>query len=117
MGVAGVITFGVGLVLLIAFLVAIATVVRRNRPDVAPILLGAVIFECLISIASYAMQVVLPRFGGWVFSLGSSSAGSSGTSSYVEAYVLSNTIFSVAHAMARACLLWGIVRLAEPPSR
>jgi hypothetical protein len=106
LGVAGVISLGVGLLVLIAFIAVIATVVRRHRPDTAPILLGAVAFECVISLAAYAAQIALPRF----FSVSASSGG------YMEAYALSNVIFSVAHAAARAFLLWGIVRLAEPPN-
>jgi len=106
--VASLISWGVGLLLLLAFFVAIATVVRRHRPDAAPILLGAISFECLISLAAYATQVALPRF----FSMSGPSGGS-----YMEAYALSNVIFSVAHAAARAILLWGIIRLAEPANR
>ena len=94
---------GVGLLVLVAFIVVIATVVRRHRPDVTPILLGAMAFECLISLVATVSQAALPRFVGM--------------SSYTEAYVLSSAIFSVAHAAARLFLLWGIVRLAQPPIR
>ncbi|HKO52507.1 MAG TPA: hypothetical protein VJV79_32590 [Polyangiaceae bacterium] len=109
-GVAAVISWGVSMSLLIAFIVVIATVVRRHRPDASPILLGAMIFEASISLVSYATQVALPRF----MSVG---GGTSGSVSFVEAYALSNVIFSVAHAGARAFLLWGIVRLAQPPNQ
>jgi hypothetical protein len=104
-GVASVISWAVGLLMLIAFTIVIVTVVRRHRPDAAPILLGAISFECLISLAAYAGQIALPHFV-------SPSGGG-----YMEAYALSNVIVSVAHAGARAFLLWGIVRLAEPPNR
>src|SRR4051794_26296481 len=104
-GVASVISWGVGLLVLFAFFVTIVTVVRRHRPDAAPVLLGAISFECLISFAAYATQIALPRFV--------SVSGPSG-GSYMEAYALSNLVFSVAHAAARAFFLWGIVRLAEP---
>ena len=108
MGVASVISWGVGLLVLIAFFAVIVTVVRRHRPDAAPILLGAISFECLISLAASATWIVLPRF----LSVSGPSGGS-----YTEAYALSNVIFSVAHAAARGFLLWGIVRLAEPANR
>jgi hypothetical protein len=91
---------------LIAFIVAIATVVRRHRPDAAPILLGAMIFEFFISSAAYATSLVLPR----LVSMGASA----GYGNYIEAQALSTVLFSVAHATARACLLWGIIRLAQP---
>jgi len=105
-GVAGVISWAVGMLVLIAFIVAIATAVRRHRPDAAPILLGAVSFECVISLLSYATQVALPRL-----------LSVSGSGSYMEAFALSNVLFSVAHAAARLCLLWGVVRLAQPVNR
>lgn len=105
LGVAGLVSWGLGVLVLVAFIVVIATVVRRHRPDATPILLGALIFEVLISLVTYLVQAALPRFMGV-------SDGS-----LMEAYALSNVIFSVAHAAARACLLWGIVRLAQPQSR
>ena len=108
LGVAGVISWSVSSSVLIAFIVVIALVVRRHRPDVAPILLGAMIFELLISALSYATQLVLPRFM-------SVSGGSGG--GFMQAYALSSLLFSVAHAAARLFLLWGIVRLAQPPNR
>jgi hypothetical protein len=107
LSVASVISWGVGSSVLIAFIVVIAIVVRRYRPDASPILLGAMIFELLISLVSYATQLVLPRF--------MSVSGSSG-SGFTEAYALSSLFFSVAHAAARLFLLWGIVRLAQPPN-
>jgi hypothetical protein len=61
-GVASVISWSVSLLVLIAFLVVIVTVVRRHRPDATPILLGAISFEFLISLAAYAAQLALPRF-------------------------------------------------------
>jgi len=107
-GVASVISGGVGLLVLIAFFAVIVTVVRRHRPDVAPILLGAISFECLISLAASLTPMALARF----LSVSGPSGGS-----YMEAYALSSMIFSVAHAAARGFLLWGIVRLAEPANR
>ena len=108
LGVAGAISWGIGLLVLIAFIVVIATVVRRHRPDATPILLGAIGFECAISIAANVTPIVLSRF----LSVSGPSGGS-----YMEAYALSNLIFSIAHAAARALLLLGIVRLAEPANR
>ena len=107
-GVASVISWGVGVLLLIAFLLTIVTVVRRHRPDAAPILLGAIVFESLVSFSASVTQIALPR----IVSVSGPSGGS-----YMEAYALSNLVFSVAHAAARGCLLWGIVRLAEPLNR
>jgi len=104
-GVGNVISAGIGVLVLVAFIVVIATVVRRHRPDATPILLGALIFEGLISVVTSLVQAALPRF------LGVSDG------SLMEAYALSNVISSVAHAAARACLLWGIVRLAQPTNR
>jgi hypothetical protein len=103
------ISWGIGVLVLIAFIVAIATVVRRHRPDAAPILLGALIFEALISLVTYVTQAALPRF--------TSMSGLAGSGSFMEAYALSSVIFGVAHAAARLFLLWGIVRLAQPPLR
>ena len=108
---AGFVSSSIGVLLPLAFIVVIATVVRRHRPDVTPLLIGAMSFECLISVVSYATMFALPH----VVSL--SAPSSAGRSSYTEAYALSNVIFSVAHAMARILLLWGIVRLAQPPNR
>src|SRR4051812_13634686 len=108
LSVAGVISWGVGLLVLVAFIIVIATVVRRQRPDVSPILLGAMVFELLISLVAYGAQLALPRL--------LSVSGASGSGGYMEAFALSNVIFSVAHAAARVFLLWGIVRLAQPPN-
>jgi hypothetical protein len=106
LGIASVMSWGIGAVVMIAFVVAIAIVVRRHRPDAAPILLGATIFELLISVAGYVTTMALPRL--------MSVSMSPGYSSYMEAQALSTVIFSVAHATARVCLLWGILRLAQP---
>ena len=108
LGVASAISTCVEALVLVAFLVAIATAVRRYRPDAVPILLGATIFELSISVVAYLARVVLPRFF-----LG----GGSGTDSVMEAYAISGVVFSVAHAAARLLLLWGIVRLAQPAGR
>jgi hypothetical protein len=107
----GFITSGIGVLLPVAFIVVIATVVRGHRPDAAPILLGAMIFECLISVVSYAALFALPDL------VSVSAPSASGRSSFTEAYALSNLVFGLAHAMASSLLLWGIVRLAQPPSR
>ncbi|HYQ01203.1 MAG TPA: hypothetical protein VER96_21175 [Polyangiaceae bacterium] len=108
---AGFISSGIGVLLPLAFIAVIATVVRRHRPDVTPLLLGAMSFECLISVVSYVTMFALPHV------LTVSAPSIAGRSSYTEAYALSNVIFSVGHAAARILLLWGIVRLAQPPNR
>src|ERR1700742_1573338 len=96
---AGAFSWGLGTIVLLAFIVAIATVVRRHRPDAAPLLLGAMLFELLITLTSYATTIVLPR-------LTSVSSGG-GYPSYIEAQAASTVVFSVAHAASRALLLWG----------
>ena len=37
-------------------------VVRRHRPDVAPILLAALSLEVLFTLAAFAAQLAIPRF-------------------------------------------------------
>lgn len=95
-----------GLAVQITFLVVIASVVRRNRPDVAPILFGAVIFELLVTTCAYASSFVLARF----------VMGVAGMQGYARAQAISTMVFGGAHAAARALLIWGIVRLARPVS-
>jgi len=100
-GLSSALSWGLGLIVTLALIAVIATVVRKHRPDAAPILLGAVIFELLISIGSYAMSVTMSRILG--------------TSGYVEAQALNTLVAGIGHAGARTLLLWGIVRLAQPP--
>jgi hypothetical protein len=102
LGAAGVFSWFVGMLVLLAFVIAILTVVRSQRPDVVPILLGATLFEIMITVCSFAMSAVLPRLVG--------------VTSYAEAQGLNIVVFAAAHAAARTLLLWGIMRLARPAS-
>jgi len=114
MGVASAISWGVGVLVLIAFIAAIATVVRRHRPDATPILLGAMIFEALISLVAYLTQLALPRF--------LSVTGPSGSGSYMEAYALSSGS-SVWRTLQRDCsccggsCAWRSRRIADSTGR
>jgi hypothetical protein len=102
LGAASLFSWLVSLFVLLAFVIAILTVVRSQRPDVVPVLLGATLFEIMITLCSFAMRVALPRLVGMT--------------SYAEAQGLNTVVFAVAHAAARALLLWGILRLARPAS-
>jgi len=99
---ASALSWGLGLIVTLALIAAIAIVVRKHRPDAAPILLGAVIFELLVSIGSYAVSLTLSRMIG---------AGG-----YLEAQAVNTAVAGIAHAGARTLLLWGIIRLAQPAS-
>lgn len=92
-------SWGLGLIVTLALIAVIATVVRKHRPDVAPILLGAVIFELLVSLGSYAVTLTMSRIVG---------------ASFIEAQAVNTAISGIAHAGARTLLLWGIIRLAQP---
>jgi len=95
----------VNLGVLVSFIAVILTVVRRQRPDAVPLLVGAMIAELLLTGASYAVSMVLPRF----------AIAGGGMSDYAMMQAINTLIFSLAHAAARGLLLWGIVRLARPP--
>jgi uncharacterized membrane protein len=88
----------------LAFLVAIATLVRRHRPDASPVLLGAVIFELLVTGCSYVAELILPAL----------TARSTGIPGYMTARAISNVVFAGGHSAAQLLLLWGIIRLARP---
>jgi hypothetical protein len=104
LGVAGVFSWFIALAVLVAFVVVIATVVRRHRPDALPILLGAIIFEILITICSFVATIVLPRF----------ATPALGMAGYAETQAINTVVFALAHAAARSLLLWGVIRLAQP---
>jgi hypothetical protein len=104
LGVASLFSWGIGLAVLVAFIIAIATVVRRHRPDALPILFGAVIFEILITLCSFVATIVLPRF----------ATPALGMAGYAETQAINTVVFAVAHAAARSLLLWGVIRLAQP---
>jgi hypothetical protein len=100
LGIAGAASWGLNLVMLSVFIGVVATVVRRHRPDVAPILLLALGLDFAFSILSYAAQVLLPRV-----LLGDPT-------SYVEAQAVNTIVTSLAHAGTRGLLIWSVVRLA-----
>jgi hypothetical protein len=97
-------SWGVSLVVSLTFIIVFATVVRQYRPDVAPLLIGAVVFELLISLCAAGASVMLTRI----------ISTSMGVEGYAQAQAISTSIVALAHASARALLLWGIVRLARP---
>jgi hypothetical protein len=97
-------SWGVSLVVSLTFIVVFATVLRRYRPDAAPLLLGAVVFELLITLYAAGASMVLAR-------LTSTSMGIEG---YAQAQAISSCFVALLHASARALLLWGILRLARP---
>jgi len=92
------------LVVSLTFMVVIATVVRRHRPDVAPLLLGATIFELLTTVCGFGVSMLLLRFLSPTVGMGV----------YGPAQALNTTVTALLHAGARGLLLWGIVRLARP---
>lgn len=100
MGAAGALSWGLNLIVTLALIAVCATIVRKHRPDAAPILLGALIFELLVSLGSYALSITMSR---WV-----------GSSGYLEAQALNTAVSGIARAGARTLLLWGIIRLALP---
>ena len=103
-GAASVFSVLVNLAVLGVFVVVILTVVRRHRPDAAPILVGAIAFELLLTCLSYVVSMMLPRF-----------AMVGGVAGYAQAQAVNVFVFTLAHVAARGLLLWGIVRLARPP--
>ena len=101
-GIAGVASVGLNLLLLFVFFVITVTVVRRYRPDVAPILLLAIGLDFIFGVASFAAQLALPRL----------LAGD--MSRYAEAQALNTLVTAFAHAGTRGLLIWSVVRLAAP---
>jgi len=97
-------SWGVSVVVLLTFIVVIATVVRRYRPDAAPILIGALVFELLITAYGACAPAILARI----------TITSLGIEGYARAQAISTFTIALLHASARALLLWGIVRLARP---
>ncbi len=102
LGAASLFSWFLSVCVLLAFVTVILTVVRSQRPDAVPLLLGAILFEIMITLCSFAVTVVLPRLVGMT--------------AYAGAQSLNTVIVAIAHAAARALLLWGIIRLARPAS-
>jgi len=94
----------INLGVLIAFLVVVLTVVRRERPDAVALLLGALVSELLLTCLSYAVSLILPQLIGAM----------GGVAGYAQAQAVNILVFALAHAAARGLLLWGVVRLARP---
>ena len=101
-GIAGAATWGLNLLVLCVFIGVVATVVRRHRPDVAPILLLALGLDFGFSVVSYAAQMLLPRL-----LLGD-------VTRYVQAQAVSSVVTGLAHAATRGLVIWSVVRLASP---
>jgi hypothetical protein len=101
-GISGVVAWGLNLAVPLVFIGVAATVVRRHRPDVAPVLLLALVLDFVFSMASYAALVLLPRF-----LLGDMTR-------YAEAQALNNLVSALAHVMTRGLLIWSVVQLASP---
>ena len=99
---AGAAGWGLTLLVELAFIVLVATSVRRQRPDAAPILLLALGLDLLFTLASFIAQMAIPR-------LVSVSGDMTG---YAELQAISTIAASLGHATSRALLIWGVVRLA-----
>lgn len=104
LGIAGALAWGVGLLVELVFIVVVVVLVRPRRPDAAAILLLGLGLELLFSLASIATQLLLPRL-----IMGSGAD----MKTYAEAQGLSTLAASLGHAVARALLIWGVVRLAS----
>jgi hypothetical protein len=104
-GAANLVSAFVNLSVLVLFIVVTMTVVRRWRPDAVSLILGAVIFELLLTCASLLLSSVMSQL-----------IARSGVAGFRETQAMSGVIFALGHAAARLLLLWGIARLARPVS-
>jgi hypothetical protein len=102
LGIASVTSWGLSLLLSFVFILVVATLVRRHRPDVAPVLLLAVGLDVVVTAVSLAAQVLLPRL-----LLGDMTR-------YAEAQALNTIVTALLHAITRGLLIWSVVRLASP---
>lgn len=101
---AGMLSWVMGLGVSLIFIVVIATIVRRYRPDAVPLLLAAMVLELLIAVCGGGISMFLPSFVG----------ASMGMKVYAQVQALNTSVVALLHAGARGLLLWGIVRLARP---
>jgi hypothetical protein len=101
---AGVVSIGVTSLLQLLFIIVVATVVRRHRPDVSPILLLGLSLEVLVSLGTYAAQILVPRLF------------MSDPTHYAETFALIGVSGAAGHAIGRGLLIWGTARLASPPA-
>jgi hypothetical protein len=99
---AGAASLGVSFLVQLVFIIVVATLVRRHRPDVSPILLLALGVEALVSLGTYAAQVLVPRLL------------LPDATHYAQALALLGLMGALGHAIGRGLLLWGVVRLATP---
>lgn len=98
-GIAGAASAGLNLLLLLAFALVAATIVRRRRPDAAAILLAGLGLELFIVLGSFTAQFLLTRLVG--------------VASYAEVYAPTTIVVALGHAASRALLIWGVARLAS----
>ena len=103
---AGVAARGLTLLVEVAFIVVVIVVVRRQRPDVAPLLLLALSMEMLFTLGSAAAQVILPTL----------LATNGNLTQYGQAQLISTVAITLGNAMSRVLLIWGVARLAAPAS-
>jgi len=101
LGIAGATSWGLSLLLTFVFILVVATVVRRHRPDVAPVLLLALGLDFLFTVLSFAAQLLIPRLLGDV-------------SLYAEVQAVNTLVTALVHAGTRGLLIWSVVRLASP---
>ena len=89
---------------LVVFLVLALTVVRRERPDAAPLLAYAVALEIVVAFAGFASSVLIPI----VLNTTKSSR------SYPQAQAINTVVFAVLRTAAQVMLICGVVRLTRP---
>jgi len=104
MGLAGVTSWGVTLLLLAAFIVVVLVTVRPRRPDVAPMFLLALSLDVLFTLAGFAAQFLLPQLVSRGLDM----------SHYAEAQALSTMTLTLGHGISRVLIIWGVARLASP---
>ena len=99
-----VVSWSASVIVSVIFVTIIATVVRKHRPDVAPLLLWAALLELLITFIGRGVPMLLVRV----------VSPSVDMNVFYAAEALLTTLTALLHAGARGLLLWGIVRLARP---
>jgi hypothetical protein len=99
--------YGAGLFVSVAFIivwiVVLATVVRKNRPDALPVLGASVGVSALATGFSVAVAVAA-RF-----------VTPSGAEAYMIFYAATSAGSTLLHAAASALLIAGVVKLSKPP--
>ena len=100
-GIASAASWGLSLLLTFVFILVAATVVRRHRPDVAPVLLLALGLDFLFTLVSFFAQLLIPRLLGDV-------------TRYAEVQAVNTLVTALVHAGTRGLVIWSVVRLASP---